>query len=161
LQEQLRLFTEQKMVEKGLPEEQLDMALNMASKFQNPIIMAVMGIFGGAFIGTILSLFSSMIIGGWLTFEKAKEPGWAFLIPFYNTLVILRIIRKPWWWLLLMLFVPILNIVLFIWTYNLLSKRFGKDEGFTVGLILLSIVFIPILGFGDSEYDNRDVIASE
>jgi hypothetical protein len=102
-----------------------------------------------------------MIIGGWLTFEKAKEPGWAFLIPFYNTLVILRIIRKPWWWLLLMLFVPILNIVLFIWTYNLLSKRFGKDEGFTVGLILLSIVFIPILGFGDSEYDNRDVIASE
>jgi hypothetical protein len=34
----------------------------------------------------------------------------------------------------------------------MLSKSFGKDEGFTVGLILLSPVFLPILGFGDARY---------
>lgn len=38
-----------------------------------------------------------------------------------------------------------------IWSYNMLSKSFGKDEGFTVGLVFLGIVFIPILGFGDAK----------
>jgi hypothetical protein len=37
---------------------------------------------------------------------------------------------------------------------NLLSKSFGKSEGFTVGLILLPIVFYPILGFGDAKYQG-------
>jgi hypothetical protein len=35
---------------------------------------------------------------------------------------------------------------------NMLSKSFGKDEGFTAGLILLGIVFYPILGFGEATY---------
>ena len=39
-----------------------------------------------------------------------------------------------------------------IWTYNMLSKSFGKDEGFTVGLVLLSFIFFPVLGFGDARY---------
>jgi hypothetical protein len=34
----------------------------------------------------------------------------------------------------------------------MLSKSFGKDEGFTVGLVLLGIVFFPILGFGSAQY---------
>jgi hypothetical protein len=34
----------------------------------------------------------------------------------------------------------------------MLSKSFGKEEGFTVGLVLLGIVFFPILGFGDAKY---------
>ncbi len=37
---------------------------------------------------------------------------------------------------------------------NLLSKKFGKDEGFTVGLVLLPFIFLPILGFGSSEYKS-------
>jgi len=32
------------------------------------------------------------------------------------------------------------------------SKSFGKDEGYTVGLVLLGIVFWPILAFGDAAY---------
>ena len=35
---------------------------------------------------------------------------------------------------------------------NLLSKSFGKDVGFTLGMIFLSFIFYPILGFGDAEY---------
>ena len=33
-----------------------------------------------------------------------------------------------------------------------LSKAFGKDEGFTVGLVFLGIVFFPILAFSDAQY---------
>jgi hypothetical protein len=42
--------------------------------------------------------------------------------------------------------------VFIIWVYNLLAKSFGKSEGFTVGLILLSPIFMCILGFGDAVY---------
>jgi hypothetical protein len=34
----------------------------------------------------------------------------------------------------------------------MISKSYGHDEGFTVGLILLGIIFWPILGFGGSKY---------
>lgn len=87
----------------------------------------------------------------WRIYEKAGKPGWASLIPIYNIIVLLEIVGKPWWWLLLML-IPVANIVFAIWMTNLLSKSFGKSEGFTVGLILLGLIFYPILGFGNAEY---------
>jgi hypothetical protein len=37
---------------------------------------------------------------------------------------------------------------------NLLSKSFGKSEGFTVGLLLLPIIFYPILGLSDAQYNG-------
>jgi hypothetical protein len=36
----------------------------------------------------------------------------------------------------------------------MISKSFGKDEGFTVGLILLGAIFWPILGFGSAKYQG-------
>jgi len=63
----------------------------------------------------------------------------------------LEIIGKPWWWLLLML-IPVVNLVFSIWAVNLLSKSYGHGVGFTLGLIFLSFIFIPILGLGESKY---------
>jgi len=34
----------------------------------------------------------------------------------------------------------------------MLSKSFGKTEGFTAGLVLLPFIFFPILAFGDARY---------
>jgi hypothetical protein len=48
--------------------------------------------------------------------------------------------------------IPFVNIVFAIWMINLLSKSFGKDVGFTLGLIFLSFIFYPILGFGGARY---------
>lgn len=98
-----------------------------------------------------VAIFLLLIIAQWKIFVKANKPGWACLIPIYNVIVLLEIIGKPWWWLLLML-IPFVNIIFSIWAINLLSKSFGKSEGFTVGLLLLSIVFYPILAFGDAKY---------
>ena len=92
-----------------------------------------------------------MIVSGWKIFTKAGKPGWAVIIPIYNIIVLLEIVGKPWWWLLLML-IPVLNIILCIWVTNLLSKSFGKGVGFTIGLIILCIIFVPILGLGKVEY---------
>ncbi len=99
-------------------------------------------------------VFVILLIAGWRIFEKAGKPGWAFIIPFYNVIVLLEIVGKPWWWLILMIFVPLGNLIWGIWTTNLLAKSFGKNEGFTVGLILLPFIFYPILGFGSAEYQS-------
>lgn len=99
-------------------------------------------------------VFLVLIFALWRIFEKAGKPGWAALIPFYNVIVLLEIVGKPWWWLLLLIFVPLGNIIWGIWTVNLLAKSFGKNEAFTVGLLLLGIVFYPILGFGSASYQG-------
>lgn len=87
----------------------------------------------------------------WRVFTKAGQPGWACIIPIYNIYIMTKIAGKPGIWTLFCL-IPLINIVFSIWLYNMISKSFGKDEGFTVGLIVLSVVFWPILGFGKSKY---------
>jgi hypothetical protein len=87
----------------------------------------------------------------WKIFEKAGRPGWEAIIPLYSAYILLKIVGKPGWWLLLYL-IPFVNIVFAIWTVNMLSKSFGKDEGFTIGLIVLSFIFYPILAFGSAKY---------
>ncbi len=104
----------------------------------------------------ILSLLYSSILvlaiaSEWALYEKAGKAGWICLVPIWNTLVLLEIVGKPWWWIFLFL-LPIVNIIWAIWMVNMLSKSFGYNEGFTVGMILLPIVFFPILGFGSSKY---------
>lgn len=92
-----------------------------------------------------------MIASMWTIFSKAGQPGWASLIPIYSFIVLLKIVGKPWWWILLM-FIPVVNIVILILTYHNLSLSFGKDVGFTIGLILLGFILLPILAFGDAKY---------
>lgn len=98
-----------------------------------------------------IAIVALMIASMWTIYTKAGQPGWASLIPIYNIVVLLEIVGKPWWWLFLML-IPIVNIIILIMVYHNLSLSFGKDGGFTAGLILLGFIFIPILAFGDAKY---------
>ncbi|MFP9097538.1 DUF5684 domain-containing protein [Flavobacterium sp. RHBU_24] len=90
-----------------------------------------------------------MIISQWKIYEKAGKPGWAVLVPIYSTIVLIEIIKKPGIWLLWFL-IPGVNIIFAIWAINLLSKSFGKSEGFTIGLLFLPYIFYPILAFDKS-----------
>ncbi|WP_316822160.1 DUF5684 domain-containing protein [Pedobacter gandavensis] len=111
-------------------------------------------IFGGFMVAFLLfGLFLVLmnIIGMWKIFVKAGKPGWASLIPIYNSIVLIEIVGKPTIWILWLL-IPCTAPIFGIWLMNLLSKSFGKDEGFTVGLVLLSFIFVPILGFGGAKY---------
>jgi len=63
LQEQLRIFTEEQITKKGnVPEEQMEMAVNMAAKFQSPPIMFVFGVVFSAFAGLVISLITAIFI---------------------------------------------------------------------------------------------------
>ena len=104
----------------------------------------------------LLTLIGLSIAIQWKVYEKAGQPGWAVLIPFYNLIVFLRIVNRPWWWLLLLCFVPIVNVVLAIVCVHRLSRSFGKDGGFTVGLLFLNIIFMAILAFDNSQYKKLE-----
>jgi hypothetical protein len=91
------------------------------------------------------------IVSMWKVFEKAGQPGWASIVPIYNAIVLLQIAQKPIWWILLY-FIPIVNIVISVIVLHNISKNFGHDVGFTLGLIFLGFIFFPILAFGDSQY---------
>jgi hypothetical protein len=93
-----------------------------------------------------------MIISMWIVVKKAGRPGVSQIIPIWNVIELVRISGKPLWWVILILLVPIVDIVMAIIVINAISKAFGKNEGFTVGLILLPFIFWPILAFGKATY---------
>ena len=87
----------------------------------------------------------------WQVFTKASQPGWGAIIPIYSTYLLCKIAGRPGWWTILF-FIPLVNIVFMIIVMNDVSKAFGHGGGFTAGLILLSFIFVPMLGFGSSRY---------
>lgn len=100
-------------------------------------------------ISLIVSLIS--VVGMWKTFEKAGKPGWAAIVPIYNTIILLEIAGKPLWWIILLL-IPLVNIVIGIMVVHQVSLSFGKGGGMTALLIFLPFIGWPMLGFGDAKY---------
>ena len=99
------------------------------------------------FVVVLYLIFAVVCIASmWVLFEKAGKPGWAAIIPIYNYVVMTEIVGKPWYWILFML-IPVLNIIFGIWLINLIVKSFGKSEAYTIGIIILPIIFLPLLAF--------------
>ena len=65
--------------------------------------------------------------------------------------MLLKIVGKPVWWIIGFV-IPVVNMVVAVLISVELAKVFGKGIGFAVGLMLLGIVFVPILAFGDAKY---------
>ncbi len=97
----------------------------------------------------ILSIL--FIVAMWKIFTKANKPGWAAIIPFYNSYILFEIVLgsgiKFLW-----LFVPFVNIYFGILVSIKLAHSFGKSTGFGIGLLFLSPIFLPMLAFSDAEY---------
>ena len=101
----------------------------------------------------LLVYMTFMITSMGTIFLKAGKPWWAAIIPIYNVVVLLEIVGKPLWWLI-MFFIPCVGLVFAIMAMHALSRSFGKDVGFTVGLVLLPILFAPMLAFGTAQYQG-------
>lgn len=100
-------------------------------------------------ISLILSVI--MIVGFWKVYTKAGQPGWASIIPFYCNYVLFDIAMGNGI-LFLLLFVPVVNFVMLLIVTIKLGAAFGKGGGFIAGMIFLPYIFIPMLGFGNSQY---------
>jgi hypothetical protein len=108
-------------------------------------------LFGGVFFLIWLAVLVFVIAAAWKVFTKAGKPGWAAIVPIYNYIVVMEIIGRPLWWFVLLL-VPLVNIVIAIIVCIDLAKSFGQGTGFGIGLLLLSPIFMAILGFGSARY---------
>ena len=66
-------------------------------------------------------------LGTWKLYIKAGRKAWEAAVPIYNAIVLMKIInRSPWWTLLL--FIPIVNLIMFpvIWVETL--RSFGRNS---------------------------------
>lgn len=109
---------------------------------------------GGAAAGfglVALAVLILMIASMWRIFTKAGRPGWAAIIPIYNSLQLIWTAGKPWWWLILFI-IPFVNIVAMIVIYYNLAKAFGKGFGYTLLFIFIPIIGFPMLAWGSATY---------
>ena len=61
-------LSEEKMIEKGMPDEQIEIAIEMTRKFTTPLLISVMIIFSITFWGFVFSLITSIFL------KKAGDP---------------------------------------------------------------------------------------
>ena len=88
-------------------------------------------------------------LGTFQLYKKAGRKSWEAIIPVYNAIVLMQIIRRPKWWVIL-LFIPIINLMMFpvLWVETL--RSFGKNSSkdtllgiATLGFYLFLINFDP------------------
>ena len=84
-------------------------------------------------------------LGTWKLYVRAGRKAWEAAVPVYNAVVLMKIINRPWWWTIL-LFIPIVNLLMFpvVWTETARSYGFNtyKDTALVVltcGLYLFYI----------------------
>ena len=79
-------------------------------------------------------------LGTWKLYEAAGRKRWEAAVPVYNAIVLMKIIGRPTWWTLL-LFIPIINLIMFpvIWTETL--RSFGKRSSLDTFLGIITLGF--------------------
>ena len=91
------------------------------------------------------------IVGMWKVFTKAGEKGWKCIIPIYNIVILFRISGLSPWIIFGYLagIIPFIGWIvclgIYIYQCNSLAKAFGKDIGYTIGLLFLPTIFYMIL----------------
>jgi len=76
----------------------------------------------------------------WKLYFKAGRHAWEAFIPVYNAVILMRIINRPWWWTIL-LFLPIVNLIMFpvIWVET--ARSFGKNSRVDTILAIVTLGF--------------------
>lgn len=138
--------------------------------------IAIFFIFFGAIV---IAAIVCEIIGTWKTVNKLGGAGWSQIIPVYNCYELSRSVGADQKLVIAYTVLSAITVVgsaassslsdgtniistlagfcslatfaIGIIITNMVSKRFGKGTGFTVGLVLLPCIFYMILGCGSAE----------
>ena len=89
------------------------------------------------FIGIIQVIH---FLGTWKLYVKAGRKAWEAAIPVYNAILLMQIINRPKWWVIL-LFIPIINLLMFpvIWVETI--RSFGRTSLLETWLVILTLGF--------------------
>ena len=140
--------------------------------------VALFGVPMGILLVMGLIWFILQVIADWKIFEKAGEPGWKSIIPFYNVFVeydicwsglygllfiaapiISSFIKTgegmPAWHGAVVTALSVVVCVLHFIQSVKLSKAFGKGTGFGILLFLFGPICRIVLGYGSARYVGR------
>lgn len=129
---------------------------------------------------SVLVLFIGLlpIVGKSKVYEKLGMPGWYSIIPVYADyklcervhrtdegrtflMAYLIVLICSWvfcWVDTVGVILALAQLVMDIIVLNDMSRAFGKETGYTIGLVIFGFVFWTMLGFGASEpVDSDDV----
>jgi signal peptidase I len=79
-------------------------------------------------------------LGTWKLYVKAGRKAWEAFVPVYNAVILMKIIRRPWWWVIL-LFLPIVNLIMFPVVWVETARSFGKNSNLDTFLAVISLGF--------------------
>ena len=95
----------------------------------------------------------------WKGYQKAGRKVWEAFVPFYNTIVFLKIIERPWWWVFL-LYLPVIgNIMIIVMTYEWLhvfgyrKKRYTLLSVLTLGIYAAYVMYLPTTNYVGKDLD--------
>ena len=96
-------------------------------------------------------------LGTWKLYQKAGRKPWEAAVPVYNAVILMKIINRPWWWVIL-LFIPVVNLIMFpvVWVETL--RSFGKNStAYTIlGIVTFGLYIYYINYIVDVNYVGAD-----
>ena len=104
----------------------------------------------GMLFGLIVAVVS--LLAMWKLFVKMEEPGWAAIVPLYNTWILCKHTWSTPILGMIGMLVPGLNFIFSIITIFKLCKKFDKGTLFCILSIFFSPICLLILGLGKDEY---------
>lgn len=136
-------------VQQALPDSGGFGGFDMGSSQSASGILGLILILVGALIA--LALIVLFVIAWWKIYAKAGRPGWAIFVPVYSIIEFFNVTWGSGIYFLFLL-IPGINVLLAILTIQKLSEAFGYGFGYTLGLIFLPYVFLPMLAFGKAKH---------
>lgn len=97
--------------------------------------------------------------GTWKLYRAAGRKSWEALVPVYNGIILMKIINRPRWWVIL-LFIPIVNLIMFpvIWVETLRSFGRNSTTDTLLGILTLGFYIYYINYAGKLNYiENRSL----
>ena len=79
-------------------------------------------------------------LGTWKLYTKTGRQAWEAFIPVYNAVILMKIINRPWWWTIL-LFLPIVNLIMFAVVWVETARSFGKNSNIDTILAVVTLGF--------------------
>ncbi len=95
-------------------------------------------------------------LGTYKLYKRAGRKAWEAIVPIYNAVILMKIINRPSWWVVL-LFIPIINLLMFpvIWVETI--RSFGQNSNRDTWLVILTLgLYTFKVNYSDAEYiSNR------
>ncbi|HMC01817.1 MAG TPA: signal peptidase I [Flavobacteriaceae bacterium] len=79
-------------------------------------------------------------LGTWKLYIKAGRKAWEAFVPIYNAVILMKIINRSVWWTIL-LFLPIVNLIMFPVVWVETARSFGKNSYLDTFLAVVTLGF--------------------